>query len=449
MADTQSLLDHVRSLVQAGDAAAVARELRSRHPSDVADLVEALDSEEERAFLLDCLPAADASAALAEMEEESRPEELLASFDPGRIHDLVATLDDDDAADLIGDLEPPEQARVLASLTHDRATELRELLQYPEDSAGGLMTTDLVVVRDDLTVAEAIEAVRQQSREVQQFYTVFVMDGGGRLKGTLPFRTLITAGHDDVVGPLVRPVIAAVGPEADQEEVARLLSRYNLVALPVVDGAGRLLGHVTFDDVMDALETETTQDILRFAGTSEDEELAGAWHDAVRARLPWLAVNLATAFLAAAVVLRFEKAVAALPVLAAWQTVVAGMGGNAGTQALAVTVRRLATRREERLVDRWRNVGREVVVGIVNGLVIGAVALVAAMVLHQPRSLALVVLAAIWGNLAVAGFAGAFVPTLLSRLGVDPAVASSVFVTTFTDICGFFLLLGLAARLVL
>ena len=449
MADSPTLLDHVRTLVHAGDAAALARELRARHPSDVADVVEALDSEEERAFLLDCLPAAEASATLAEMDEEARPEELLASFGPDRIHELVATLDDDDAADLIADLERPEQARVLAALDRDEASELRELLQYPEDSAGGLMSTDLVVVRDDLTGAQAMEAVREQARRVEEFYTVFVTDGEGRLRGTLPFRVLIAAAPQEPVGALVRPTIAAVPADADQEEVARLLARYNLIAVPVVDAAGRLLGHVTFDDVIDVVEEETTQDILRFAGTSADEELAGQWSDAVRARLPWLAVNLATAFLAASVVLHFETTVSALPVLAAWQTVVAGMGGNAGTQALAVTVRRLATRREERRVERWRNVGREVVVGLVNGLVIGAAALATALVLHQPPTLALVVLAALWGNLAVAGFAGAFVPTLLSRLGADPAVASSVFVTTFTDICGFFLLLGLAARLML
>jgi magnesium transporter len=449
MTDSPTFLDHVRALVRAGDAPALARELRSRHASDVADLVEALDSEEERAFLLDCLPAAEASAALAEMEEEAEPEELLASFAPGRIRDLVATLDDDAAADLIGDLAPDEQARVLAALPRDEASELRELLQYPEDSAGGLMSTDVVVVRDDATVAEAMESTREQARAVAQFYTVFVTDREGRLCGTLPFRVLITADSDAVVGALVRPTVAAVRPESDQEEVARLLARYNLVALPVVDGSGRLLGHVTFDDVIDALEEETTQDILRFAGTSEDEEVAGSWRDAVRARLPWLAVNLATAFLAASVVLRFEHAVSALPVLAAWQTVVAGMGGNAGTQALAVTVRRLATRPEERLTGRWRNVGREVVVGLVNGLAIGLVALVVAVVLRQPATLAFVVLAALWGNLAVAGFAGAFIPTLLSRLGADPAIASSVFVTAFTDICGFLLLLGLAARLML
>ena len=447
MASSEQFLEHVRSLVRVGDGVALAHELRARHPSDVADLVEALDTEADRAFLLDCLPAAEASATLAEMEEEARPEALLASFTPGRIQALVTTLGDDDAADLIGGLDAPERDRVLATLPRDEAAELRELLRYPEDSAGGLMSTDLVVVRASHTAAEAMASVREQARTIQEFYTIFVVDDEQRLAGTLPFRVLLTAAPEATVRALVRPVEARVGPEADQEDVAQLLARYNLVAVPVVDPAGRLLGHVTFDDVVDAVEAEATQDLLRFAGTSEDEELAGRWQDAVRARLPWLGINLATAFLAAGVVLHFDHAVQALPVLAAWQTVVAGMGGNAGTQALAVTVRRLATRREERLVDRWRGVGKEGLVGLVNGMAIGAAVLVVALALGQPPMLAMVVLTAVWGNLIIAGFAGAFVPTALSRLGVDPAIASSVFVTTFTDICGFTLLLGLGARL--
>ena len=449
MAESQQFLDRARSLVRAGDRETLARELRERHPSDLADLVEALGSEADRAFLLDCLPAAAASATLAEMEEEARPEALLASFTPNRIQDLVTTLGDDDAADLIGDLSEPEQARLLAILPQTEAAELRELLRYPEDSAGGLMSTDVVVALARQTATEAMVAVREQARTIQEFYTVFVLDDEQRLQGTLPFRVLITAAPDAPVSALVRPIDAVVGPDADQEEVARLLARYNLVAVPVVDPRGRLLGHVTFDDVVDAVEAEATQDLLRFAGTSEDEELAGPWHDAVRSRLPWLGVNLVTAFLAAAVVLHFDRVVQALPVLAAWQTIVAGMGGNAGTQALAVTVRRLATRPDERLVDRWRGVGKEVLVGLVNGMAIGAAVLVVALLMRQPPMLALVALIAVWGNLIIAGFAGAFVPTALSRMGVDPAIASSVFVTTFTDICGFTLLLGLGARLIL
>ena len=449
MADLQTLVEQVETLIRARDAAALVRVLRPLHASDVADVVEALDGDDDRAFLLDALPAARASATLAEMDEESEPEELLASFGQDRITAIVATLDDDDAADLIGELEPEDQARVLAALPSEDASELRDLLRYPEESAGGLMTTDLVVVDDGATVAQAIDAVREQSRDVGEFYTVFVTGAGRRLRGTLPFRALVTAAPGDAIAPFVEPTAATVSPETDQEEVSRLLSRYNLVAVPVVDAGGRLLGLVSFDDVIDVIEAESTEDILRFAGTSEEEELGGRWQEAVRSRLPWLGVNLLTAFLAAAVVLRFGRTVDALPVLVPWMPVVAGMGGNAGTQALAVTVRRLATRGEERRGERWRVVGKEVIVGLVNGLTIGVAVLIVSLLFHQGPRVALVVLAAMWANLAVAGFAGAFVPTLLARLGADPAVASSIFVTTFTDICGFAMLLGLATRLLL
>jgi magnesium transporter len=449
MSDHHALVEHVRALIHARDATALARTLRPLHPSDVADVVEALPTEEERAYLLDCLPAAHASATLTEMEEEAEPEELLASFDESRITAIFATLEQDDAADLIGDLEPEDQARVLAALPSADARELRDLLRYPEESAGGLMTTELVVVDDAATVADAIDAVREQAREIEAFYTIFVTGPGRRLRGTLPFRALVTGEPHQLVGALAEPVVATVRADTDQEEVSRLLSRYNLVALPVVDDDGRLLGLVSFDDVIDVIEAETTEDILRFAGTSEDEELGGRWQDSVRSRLPWLCVNLVTAFCAAAVVLRFDATVDALPVLVPWMPVVAGMGGNAGTQALAVTVRRLATRGEERRGERWRIVGKEVTVGLVNGLAVGLVTLAVSTVMHQSTRVALVVLVAMWGNLAVAGFAGAFVPTVLARFGVDPAIASSIFVTTFTDICGFALLLGLATRLLL
>jgi magnesium transporter len=211
---------------------------------------------------------------------------------------------------------------------------------------------------------------------------------------------------------------------------------------------GRLLGGVTFDDVIDVVEAEATRDILALGGTSGGEELRGGWWDAVRVRLPWLFVNLLTAFAASAVVVAFQSTVAALPLLAAWMPVIAGMGGNTGTQALAVTVRRLALSRESDS-RRWSVVGKEVLVGMGNGFAIGLTVAVIAYVLNQSAMLGVVVMVAMWLNLAVAGFAGAFVPIVLERLDVDPAVASSIFVTTFTDMCGFLLLLGLATKLLL
>jgi magnesium transporter len=253
------------------------------------------------------------------------------------------------------------------------------------------------------------------------------------------------------VTELLEEVPATVLPETDREEVARVVSRYNLTVVAVVDGAGRLLGGVTFDDVLDVMEEENTRDILGLAGTSQGEELRGGWGEAVRSRLPWLFVNLVTAFAAASVVYAFEDVVSKVALLAVCMPVIAGMGGNTGTQALAVTVRRLAltvgTRRP------WGVLVKELLVGATNGLATGIVASAAAYGLSiatrgDPR-LALVVLLAMWGNLAIGGFAGALVPTVLERIGVDPAVASSIFVTTFTDMFGFFLLLGLASQMLL
>jgi magnesium transporter len=446
---TEHPLDRLLDLIRAGDAAALHAFLTRFHPSDLADLLEELDEEPRREVLLALASApALAAEALAEMEPGEHPEESLAALEPAQIASLVLELSDDDAADIIGELEPEEQARVLAALPSLDAGDIRSLLSYDEESAGGLMTTELVAIDERLTAAEAIEEVRRQAQMVGEFYSIFVIDAERRLRGTLPLQALVTAAATEPVRELVEAPVAVVRPGTDQEEVGRVLSRYNLVAVPVVDALGRLLGRITFDDVLDVLEAETTEDILRFGGVSDEEEIRGGWWDAVRYRAPWLLVNLCTAFAAAAVVVVFQGTVAAVPVLAAWMPIIAGMGGNAGTQALAVTVRRLALSRET-AGRRWSVVGKEALVGATNGLVTGSIALVVALVLHQPLGLALVVLLAMWGNLVVAGFAGAFVPILLERLGVDPAVASSIFVTTFTDMIGFLLLLGLVTSLLL
>jgi magnesium transporter len=234
-----------------------------------------------------------------------------------------------------------------------------------------------------------------------------------------------------------------VAPETDQEEVARVMSRYNVPAVPVVDGGGKLLGQVTFDDVIDVVEAEQTEDLLKFGGTSADEELAAPWTGAVKSRLPWLLINLATAFLAGWVASLFRNQVSKALALVFWMPVIAGMGGNGGTQALAVTVRRVALG----LIPSGKAlgvVGKEVAVGLINGLANGLVAALVAVLLGHGVRLGLVVCLAMMGNLFVAGFAGALIPLALARLGVDPAVASSIFVTTFTDVCGFLLLFGLA-----
>jgi magnesium transporter len=445
--------DRLRDLVENGDQQALQSFLSQFHPSDLADLLEELDEDERRLVLIALAgDPALAAEALAEMEWEEHPEDSLASLGVEQIAALVAELSDDDAADMIGEMEPDDRDRVLAALSASDAGEIRDLLRYDDESAGGLMTTELVSVSASLTTDQAIEEVRRQALEVGEFYNIFVVDDTGRLKGTLTLRSLVTAPADAVVGDLAEPATVTVNADLDQEEVGRIISRYNLVSVPVVDGGGRLLGRITFDDVIDVIEAETTEDLLRFAGASDEEEIRGAWGDAVRSRLPWLVLNLLTASAAAAVVLLFEDVIARVTLLAALMPVVAGMGGNTGTQALAVTVRRLALSRESTR-GRGRVVGKELLVGTANGLVIGLLAAAGATAIAfatgAPLVLGLIVLFAMWLNLVVAGFAGAFVPIMLERMRVDPAIASSIFVTTFTDLVGFFLLLGLASQFLL
>ena len=422
--------------------------LAKLHPSDVADVLESL-SDADRLVVLRALPAELASETLAEMEEDEHAADLLAAMTPHRGAKLLSELADDDATDLVADLQPEERARILAEMSVEDAGEIRELLAYPEESAGGIMTAALVSVPETLTAGQAIEEVRRQGREVEDFYTVWVVDGGGRLVGTVPLDDLILAEPEDPVSTLVAPVAAAVSPDEDQEEVGRLMARYNLPTVPVVDPGGRLLGRITFDDVLEVMEAEQTEDILRFGGVPDDESLGASWVAAVRTRLPWLMLNLLTATAAALVVYFYADTIQSAVILAVVMPVIAGMGGNAGSQALAVTVRRLALR-DDVGADPRAVVGKEVLVGLVNGAVLGGIVAGASLLVPggDPR-LGLVVLISMWGTMLMAGFGGAFIPMLLHRLGLDPAVASSVFLHTTTDLLGFVLLLGLATALLM
>jgi len=428
-----------------GDEETLRDYAESLHPSDVADLLEQLD-EEARLRLLHRLPVEVASEALAEMEEVESPGELLALLDSDRIAEVVSELHDDDAADLIGELEPEEQARVLSSV--EDATEIEELLHYPEESAGGIMTRELVAVSSRLTAGEALEEIRRQADELDDFFTVFVVDPDRRLRGVVTLQRLVVSPRDRPILEVTEDPPALVTVDMDQEQVGRILSRYNLVSIGVVDPLDRLEGRVTFDDVIDVIAAETTEDILRFASVSEEEEVRGGARDAIRSRLPWLVVNLGTAAMAAAVVFYFQGSIELLPMLAVVMPVVAGMGGNAGTQALAVTVRRIAIA-DESLNERWQVVGKELLVGLINGLVVGGLVAGAGWLVEGRALFGVVVMLAMWGNLVVASSMGAFIPILLESVGVDPAVASSIFVTTLTDLCGFFLLLGLATAVLL
>jgi len=285
-----------------------------------------------------------------------------------------------------------------------------------------------------------------------------IPDARNKLLGTVPLDHLVIADTEDTLENLVEPIQVAVTPDEDQEEVGKLISRYNLPAIPVVDFHGRLLGRVTFDDVIDVIEAEQTEDLLRFSGVSDEEEIRGDWIEGVKGRLPWLLLHSLTLTVASSVIILFEETVAQMALLAFIMPIIAGLGGNAGTQALAVTVRRIATGGGP-LEPKRHVVAKEMVVALINGLFVAStVALIVALIgsrgfggaeLTTPLHLGGVVLIAMWGNILVAGSLGAIIPTILDRLGIDPAVASSVFLTTMTDLVGFFLLLGLASAVLL
>ena len=440
-------LEELRALAQQGAHIELPDWVAGIHPSDIADLVASLDSEAQQLEILEALSDAVASETLAEMEEHEDRAELLSALDESRGAALLQELADDDAADLLGEMEPDDRDRMLAALPSAEAGEIRDLLRYDEETAGGLMTTALVSVAAESSAYDAIAEIRRQGREIEDFYSVFVVDHLNRLRGTVPLADLILADPDAPVESLVEPMLAVAHPDTDQEEVGRVMGRYNLVSIPVVSREGSLLGQITFDDVIDVIEAETTEDILRLAGVSDEEELRAGWLESVRSRLPWLTLNLVTAGLAASVILSFEAVIGQWTFLAFLMPVIAALGGNTGTQALAVTIRRIAVG-DGLGPNHFEAVGKEVLVGLLNGFVLGVIFSLFAFFWEggDPR-IGLVVLVAMWSNIIVAGFAGALVPTVLDRLGVDPAVASSVFVHTLTDLVGFVMVLSLASTL--
>ena len=444
----EAVLSQVLGLLEASDEAGLRELLEAVHASDLADLVERLEAE-QRLALLEQMPSDLAADALAEMEDVERPAELLLQLQPERAAEIVHEMADDDAADLIGELEPAQQARVLAAVAEEEAADIEELLTYPEESAGGIMTREVLSVSSRMTAAEAIAEIRRQADEDFDFYTIFVVDPDGTFRGVVALRDLVITDPATPIDEIARDPVAVVSVDADQEEVGKTLSRYNLASIGVVDPLGRLVGRITFDDVIDVVEAEATEDIFRFANVSDEEEVRGGILDAIRSRLPWLFVNLVTASIGATVVWKFQGTIEAIVALAVAMPIIAGLGGNSGQQALAVTIRRIALS-DETPKERWSVVRKELTVGLVNGLVIGCVAAVAGHLLLASGALfGVVVLFSLWGNLVIGSFAGAFIPTFLESVGVDPAAASTVFLTALTDTSGFFLLLSLASAILL
>ncbi|TAE51381.1 MAG: magnesium transporter [Bacteroidetes bacterium] len=423
------------------------------HPTEIARLLE--DSGQDvQMRILNELPKEVLSEAIAEMDWQTHPGKLLTLLHPEVASRLIGELEWDDAADLLAQITEEQKKRILAHVPAEETRVINQLMRYEEDSAGGLMNPDVVCVPETLTKLEALREVVRLSEEIEEFYTIYVVDAARRLVGYLTFRSLFLAKNNQLVSEIMGRDVVSVKVSMDQEAVAKMMSQYNLPTLPVVDREGRLLGRVTFDDVLDVIEEETTEDILSFAGVSEDENLRGGWADAVRSRIPWLLVNLLTASVSAVTIAFFDTTIEKIVLLTSLMPVIAGVAGNGATQTLAVTIRRIATEGIPRR-KAARVIFKELSVGAINGLMLGAIVSLVLMFVNPSKDpqfvamMGLVVFVAMWGNLMLAGLAGSIIPLALERARVDPAVASSILITALTDVIGFLVLLGLASRLLL
>jgi magnesium transporter len=439
------VLDSVKRLLRVGATSNLVNLLQKQYPADLAQLFSELgDKDRQSTFtLLSERNSRLAMEALSELGPEVAAA-MLAGRSAEEIVKFTQELPSDDVAALIDHL-PEELSAAVLELMQNRpaGADVGELLEYPERTAGRIMNPKVFALSEDLSVSEAITAL-QKSRDVEMVFYLYVIDGRRHLVGVVSLRRLLLVPPDTPLKRIMTTDLISVRVDVNQEEVARLVASYNLLAIPVVDEENKLVGVITVDDVIDVIKDEATEDVYRLAGLASDDRVFTAPTDSLRKRLPWLVVNLVTAFLAASVVKMFEGTIGVVTSLAVFMPVVAGMGGNAATQTLAVIVRGIAIG-ELTWSNSRKALLKEAAVGIGNGLACGLVGAGVVWLMQGNPFLGLILGLAMIINMFVAAVAGTLIPLSLRALKVDPALASSVFITTLTDVFGFFSFLGLGA----
>jgi magnesium transporter len=437
----RAFVERVEEAVAARDSATLRAVVGELHEADTGDLIEALDPA-LRPRLIELMGKDFDFSALTEVDDTVR-EEILEELPAQTVAEGVRELDSDDAVYILEDLPQEEQQEILEQLPHFERIALERSLLYPEESAGRRMQTEFIVVPPHWNVGQAIDYMRETADLPDRFYELYVVDPDYRFQGAVPLDRLLRSKRPIPIVELMDEDRRRVLATEDQEEVARQFERYNLVAAPVVDESGRLVGVLTFDDIVDVIEQEAEEDIKALGGVQADEELSDSVWDIVKSRFPWLLANLGCALLAAFVISRFEGSIQKMVALAVLMPIVASMGGNAGTQTMTVAVRALATQ-DLSDANSWRVVRREMLVGIVNGLGFALVLGTIAAAWFSVAELGVVIGLAMICVLAAAALGGIVIPLFLTRFGVDPAIASGPFVTTVTDVVAFFSFLGIA-----
>ena len=437
------VLDSVKRLLRIGASANLLNLLQKQHPADLAQIFSELpDKDREAAFsLLAERNGRLAMEAISELGQENGAA-LLATRSAEEIARLAQEIPSDDAAALIDYLPEELSAAVLDLMRPKESGVVENLLEYDEQTAGRIMNPHVFARNEDMTVGEAITEL-QTNRDVEMVFYLYVVDERRHLVGVVSLRRLLLVSPETPLKRIMTADLMSARVDMDQEEVARMVASYNLLAIPVVDEENKLVGVITVDDIIDVIKDEATEDIMRLAGVAGDERAFTPAGESLRKRLPWLGVNLITAFLAAAVVALFEGTISQITALAVFMPIVAGMGGNAATQTLTVIVRGIALG-ELTWSNSRKALFKEVAVGLGNGLVLGLVAATIVWVTRGNPVLGAVLGTAMVINMFVAAAAGTLVPLGLRAVNVDPALASSVFITTMTDVIGFFSFLGLA-----
>src|ERR1700710_45696 len=434
-------VEKVSAAVQTADAAFLREIVAELHEADLGDLIEALDPE-ERPRLVELTGADFDFSALNEVDDTVR-EEILEELEPETVAEGVRELESDDAVELLEGLGEEEQEEILEKLPPSERDVLERSLDYPENSAGRRMQTEFITVPPDWTVGQAIDYMRDTPNLPDRFYEIYAVDHSQHWQGAVALDALLRARRPVPLADLIDEDRRRVSVMDDQGEVARLFGKYNLVAAPVVDTANRLVGVITIDDVVDVIEEEADEDLKALGGVTSDEELSDSVWTIARGRFNWLLVNLATAFLASSVLGLFEGQLEQMVALAVLAPIVARQGGNAATQTMTVAVRALATR-ELGPNNAHRVVVREGLVGLVNGLAFAVITGIATVAWFKIPALGVVIGLAMVCNLIAGALGGILIPMVLERVRADPAVASGTFVTTITDVVGFFSFLGIA-----
>jgi len=436
------LLNQVRSALERGDLKSAVGLLEALKPADQANVFDDLQPEEQDKILPRLNPE-DSADILEELQDEDAAQ-VAERLQTKNLADILDHMEPDEAADLLGDIEPALATKAIQSMKD--ADEVLPLLEHTDDSAGGLMTAADVILKKEMTVNDAIKHLRAISPDSEQIYYLFVVDDKGVLAGVVNLRDLVVAPKEALIGSIMERDVISVKANTDQEEAVRIVKRYDLLALPVVDDGNRLLGVITYDDSLDILEDEATEDIYRLGGISKEKPGDISLKDAVRSRLPWLIVNLVMAMVTGTVLSLFENTIAQMAALASFFPIVAGVSGSSGTQTLTVTVRSLATG-EISVKDARRSIWKSLLLGLVNGLVLGALVILIAYLWKGDIRLGLIAGAATLINIIISSITGILIPLLIHKVKLDPALASPILVSTLADSLGYLVYLGLASTL--